>query len=73
MKVTEEGSTYVGVWWQNVKHLHERWMMRFLQKRGWVVFYLEEPARECRAVCWMKEYCSWQTREVKVRVSADAK
>jgi len=36
----------------------ERWMMRFLKRRGWVVFYLDKPARICKApgFCWMVIY-----------------
>lgn len=32
------------------------WLARYLERRGWVVFYLDEEARKCRAVCWMDEY-----------------
>jgi hypothetical protein len=32
-------------------------MMRYLRKRGWVVFYLEEQNRTCvNGECWMKLY-----------------
>lgn len=35
----------------------QQWMMRFLQKRGWVVFYLEKQARKCPGTtCWLKLY-----------------
>ncbi len=34
----------------------EQIMMLYLRKRGWVVFYLEEQARECRGICWLKLY-----------------
>ncbi len=35
-----------------------RWMMRYLQRRGWVVFYLEPECRECLnyETCWMRLY-----------------
>ena len=33
-------------WLRNLKNLHHRLMMRYLQKRGWVVFYLEEEQRD---------------------------
>jgi len=36
----------------------QQWMMKFLRKRGWVVFYLEEEYRECKQVCWLKLYLS---------------
>jgi hypothetical protein len=32
----------------NLKSFHHRIMMRYLRKRGWVVFYLEE---QCRKPC----------------------
>jgi hypothetical protein len=45
------------VWLHNASHFHERIMSRFLRSRGWVVFYLEEQARDCNGgVCWMKLY-----------------
>jgi hypothetical protein len=42
--------------WENFKSIHHRWMMRYLQKRGWVVFYLEEHYRVCGGGCWMDRY-----------------
>lgn len=41
---------------ENLKTFHHRIMMRFLRKRGWVVFCLEEQARECKDMCWLKLY-----------------
>ncbi len=41
---------------RNLKTFHHRIMMRYLRKRGWVVFYLEEKARECKDLCWLKLY-----------------
>ena len=42
----------------------ERWMMRFLRKRGWVVFYLDEPARKCRGdFCWLALYESERMKD----------
>jgi len=50
------------VWLRNSRTFHHRIMMRYLQKRGWVVFYLEEAARECNVenggTCWLKLYQS---------------
>ncbi|KKN51773.1 hypothetical protein LCGC14_0619500 [marine sediment metagenome] len=42
----------------NLKTLHQRIMMRYLRKRGWVVFYLEEKHRKkcSNATCWMNLY-----------------
>lgn len=40
----------------------DRLLMRYLRRRGWVVFWLDEPARRCSAqrecpgVCWMALY-----------------
>lgn len=34
-----------------------KWMMRYLRNRGWVVFYLDENARACdqrHGVCWLQ-------------------
>jgi hypothetical protein len=46
----------VKVWLRNFRHAHERLMMRFLRRRGWVVFYLEEGHRECRGGnCWLSQ------------------
>lgn len=41
---------------RNAKSFHHRLMMNYLRKRGWVVFYLEEEARECKNMCWLKLY-----------------
>lgn len=45
------------VWLKNAKSIHQRVMMRYLRKRGWVVFYLEPRNRVCNGdVCWLKTY-----------------
>ena len=49
--------------WRNWLIFHEQLMALFLQKRGWVVFYLEPHARFCagRPVpfdCWLALYQS---------------
>jgi len=36
----------VKVYLENLKSFHHRIMMRYLQKRGWVVFYLDEEHRK---------------------------
>ncbi len=41
---------------KNIRTFHHRLMMHYLRKRGWVVFYLEEEARECKDMCWLKLY-----------------
>jgi len=40
--------------WENIKTFHHRIMMRYLKKRGWVVFYLPEEHRNCNDFCWLK-------------------
>lgn len=54
------------VFLHNLKSAHHRIMMRFLRKRGWVVFYLEPKARTCNdGVCWLKLYEAKQTLKEK--------
>ena len=48
------------VWLRNLLHIHHRVMARFLIKRGWIVFYLEEEARTCNGVCWLRLYLAEQ-------------
>lgn len=48
--------------WSNISTMHHRWMMRYLIRRGWVCFYLEEQSRDCRGVCWLQ---LWKTEEGK--------
>lgn len=43
----------------NASSAHCRFFARFLEKRGWVAFYLEEPHRWCEGgnhLCWMQLY-----------------
>lgn len=41
----------------NLKTFHQRIMMGYLRKRGWVVFYLEPKFRKCDGeCCWLKLY-----------------
>ena len=54
------------VWLRNFMHVHERVMMRYLRRRGWVVFYLEPRYRMCSpgpCNCWMKLYEEGEARE----------
>lgn len=52
------------VFLRNFKKLHHRIMMRYLQKRGWVVFYLEKQNRICNnGTCWLKLYEAEQARK----------
>ncbi len=38
----------------------QQWMMKYLRKKGWVVFNLAEEARECpgneESYCWLSAY-----------------
>ena len=55
---------------ENLKTFHHRIMMRFLRKRGWVVFYLEEKNRECLVkggTCWLELYQSELKRYEEVK------
>lgn len=51
--------------WNNLTSMHHRWMMRYLRKRGWVVFYLEGPCRQCvtHEGCWLALYQAEEARE----------
>ncbi len=44
------------VWLRNARSIHHRLMANYIRKRGWVAFYLEEDARVCKGVCWLKLY-----------------
>jgi hypothetical protein len=40
-----------------MKHWITMKMVRFLRRRGWVVFYLEKDQRVCKGkFCWLKLY-----------------
>lgn len=55
--------------WHNVFTTHQRWMARFLSRRGWVCFYLETSNRHCnlghrtRDGCWLDLYQQGETYE----------
>lgn len=40
----------------------DRWMAERLRRRGWIVFWLDEPSRVCRTICWMNEYEQYRRR-----------
>ena len=49
----------IKTFFRNATSFHHRIMMRYLQKRGWVVFYLEKQHRKCNdGCCWLKLYKS---------------
>lgn len=51
-------------WLRNVKTIHHRIMMRYLRKRGWVVFYLELKDRVCKdGTCWLDLYNEQLTKQ----------
>ena len=50
-------------WLINLRSVHHRIMAKFLRKRGWVAFYLEEELRTCgNDMCWLKLYNSEQKK-----------
>ena len=59
------------VWLKNFMNIHHRIMARFLRKRGWVVFYLEESARECKDMCWLKLYQDEQANKPDDKIKND--
>jgi len=44
------------IWIKNLASFHHRIMMRYLRKRGWVVFYLPKKNRHCNGNCWLELY-----------------
>jgi hypothetical protein len=52
----------------NLLTLPSRLMARYLERRGWVVFYLEPHSRscgpQCRGFCWLREYEADKRRRV---------
>ena len=55
---------------KNLKTFHHRMMMRFLRKRGWVVFYLEPKARVCsNGTCWLKLYEAEQNNRNEIQTN----
>lgn len=50
----------------NASSAHCRVLQRYLERRGWVVFYLEPEHRVCPGggpCCWLQLYQSGVTRE----------
>ena len=41
--------------WHKLKTWHHRVLARYLERRGWVVFYLEDN-NDCRQFCWLRLY-----------------
>ena len=51
----------------NFSTIHHRLMARFLRKRSWVVFYLEEEVRVCSpGCCWLSIYEAEEGRPMRV-------
>jgi len=47
--------------WNNIITTPQRWMAYYLQRRGWVCFYLEACCRTCGGAtldtnCWLRLY-----------------
>jgi len=42
-------------------------LAKYLRRRGWVVFYLEEQARQCPNDCWLNVYKSAEAAEQNVQ------
>lgn len=38
----------------------QQWMMRYLRRKGWIVFWLDPISRTCNSpeVCWLQVYMS---------------
>ena len=54
------------MWFRNARMFYERIMMRYLRKRGWVVFWLDKENRSCSGggnTCWLKLYNEELTKE----------
>lgn len=45
----------------------ERFLVRFLRRRGWIVFWLDKPARKCRHECWLELYLAEENRNSSTR------
>jgi hypothetical protein len=52
-----------------MRKMFDRILVRYLSKRGWIVFWLDEPTRYCSAhikapdhVCWLSVYDDSQQR-----------
>ena len=52
-------------WIENLSSIHHRVMARFLRKRGWIVFYLDDQFRECHDDCWLQVYLASETYKGK--------
>lgn len=50
---------------QNSRTWHQRFAARWLRRRGWVVFYLEDRARFCPDTqgCWLNLYQQAEAKE----------
>lgn len=57
-----------------MRRMLERWMARFLKKRGWVVFYLDPVARHCspaNGICWLNLWQQQETQDEIDRIKRD--
>jgi len=46
-------------------------LVRYLRKRGWVVFWLDEIARKCRGECWLAIYEQERLRDEIKEIEKD--
>jgi len=51
---------HIKTWARNALTFHHRIAARFLERRGWVAFYLPEESRKCLGdgLCWLELYQS---------------
>lgn len=50
--------------WSNVVTTPQRLVAKWLRRKGWVCFYLDEQARHCSASCWLELYQAEEARTV---------
>jgi len=51
---------------ENIENIPSFLMAKYLRKKGWAVFYLEEEHRECNSgCCWLKLYQNKEKGDVK--------
>lgn len=50
--------------WNNVRNAPQRWAAKWLKRRGWVCFYLDQEYRTCNGgTCWLRLYQDGERRE----------
>jgi len=51
--------------WENIWNIPQKLMANYLRKKGWIAFYLDDRARECKGICWLKTYLDDLKRDGK--------